>query len=136
MDTHDVVIVSAVEQAISTLARQTDLGTVDDYLRCFSPDALVEMKGRALLRGVEEIKANCHERRFAGAVGPGSQTRHFVSNVCVTPEGDHAKASCYWQFVRSTDSEVKIAAVGTYSDEFRLMGDRWVLDSRLIVFGA
>src|SRR5205085_4974783 len=86
----------AVRNVVARVAQYADGPDVDAYVALFTPDAVWDMPG-APRRGHAEIRDGSEERRAAGQIGPGSNTRHFVSTVAVTVDGDRAEADSYWQ---------------------------------------
>ena len=74
----------------------------------------------------------CAERRAAGITGPGTQTRHLISTVAVTVEGDEAIAESCWQFYTGTGDRPVLASMGTYHDTFRRTPEGWLLAERVV----
>ena len=124
----------AVRNVIARLALFADGPDVDAYVDLFAPDAVWEMPG-APRKGHAEIRAGSEERRAAGQIGPGSNTRHSVSTVAVTVDGDTAVADSYWQFWVDTATTPRIQLMGAYHDELVRMGDAWKLSRRQITVG-
>jgi uncharacterized protein (TIGR02246 family) len=124
----------AVRNVIARLALFADGPDVDAYVDLFAPDAVWEMPG-APRKGHAAIRAGSEERRAAGQIGPGSNTRHSVSTVVVTVDGDTAVADSYWQFWVDTATTPRIQLMGAYHDELVRMGDAWKLSRRQITVG-
>lgn len=124
----------AVRNVIAALARTADGDDVDAYLALFTPDAVWELP-EGTRRGHDELRTGSRERRAAGTIGPGSSTRHVVATVVVHLDGDRATAESTWMFLADTTSAPRVARVGTYADEFRRDGDRWLLARRVITYG-
>ena len=106
----------------------------DRWLEVFTPDAVWDMPG-APRRGHAEIRAGSEERRAAGQIGPGSDTRHVVSTLAVRVHEDHAVADSVWQFYVDTASAPRLQLMGTYHDELVRMGHEWKLAHRQITIG-
>jgi 3-phenylpropionate/cinnamic acid dioxygenase small subunit len=85
--------------------------------------------------GHDEIRAGSEERRAAGQIGPGSNTRHVVSTVAVTVEGDRAVADSYWQLFVDTATAPRLQLMGTYHDELARTAAGWKLARRHISIG-
>ena len=124
----------AVRNVVARVALYADGPDVDAYVNLFTPDAAWEMPG-APRRGHAEIRAGSEERRAAGQIGPGSNTRHVVSTVAVTVDGDKAVADSYWQFYVDTASAPRLQLMGTYHDELVRVGAGWKLARRQITIG-
>ena len=124
----------AVRNVVARVALYADGPDVDAYVNLFTPDAAWEMPG-APRRGHAEIRAGSEERRAAGQIGPGSNTRHVVSTVAVTVDGDKAVADSYWQFYVDTASAPRLQLMGTYHDELVRVGADWKLARRQIAIG-
>jgi len=100
----------------------------------FTDDALWEMPGSAI-QGRENLLAGAIERRAAGTVGPGSNTRHVITTQAVAVDGDEAISDAYWQFWVNTAAEASIALFGTYRDRLARTADGWKLAHRTISYG-
>jgi len=124
----------AARNVVARVALYADGPDVDAYVNLFTPDAAWEMPG-APRHGHAEIRAGSEERRAAGQIGPGSNTRHVVSTVAVTIDGDKAVADSYWQFYVDTASAPRLQLMGTYHDELVRVGADWKLARRQITIG-
>jgi uncharacterized protein (TIGR02246 family) len=124
----------AVRNVVARAALFADGPDVDAYVDLFTPDAAWEMPG-APRKGHAEIRAGSEERRSTGQIGPGSNTRHVVSTVAVTVEGDGAVADSYWQFYVDTASAPRLQLMGSYRDELVRTPAGWKLARRHITIG-
>jgi len=124
----------AVRNLVSRVAQHADGPDVDAYVALFTPDAVCDMPG-APRHGHAEIRAGSEERRAAGQIGPGSNTRHVVSTVAVRVHQDHAVVDSVWQFYVDTDTTPRLQLMGTYHDECRRVGNEWKLAHRRITIG-
>jgi uncharacterized protein (TIGR02246 family) len=124
----------AVRNVVARVALFADGPDVDAYVDLFTPDAVWDMPG-APRRGHAEIRAGSEERRAGGQIGPGSNTRHMVSTVAVTVDGDRAVADSYWQFFVDTASSPKLQLMGAYHDDFVRVDGQWKLARRQITIG-
>jgi uncharacterized protein (TIGR02246 family) len=124
----------AVRNVIARLAQYADGPDVDAYVELFAPDAVWDIPG-APRHGHAEIRAGSEERRAAGQMGPGSNTRHAVTTVAVTVDGDTAVGDSYWQFWADTSTAPRVALMGTYHDDFVRTPSGWKLKRREIAFG-
>lgn len=123
-----------VRNLIARIAHLADTGDLDDYVRCFTPDARWEMPG-APRRGRDEILAGGKQRRASGEAGPGSASRHVVNTVAVRVDGDVAEATSYWQFYVQTQTSPHLQLMGQYDDRFLRTPEGWQLDHRRITVG-
>ena len=124
----------AVRNLVACAAQYADGPDVDAYVALFTPDAVWDMPG-APRRGHAEIRAGSEERRAAGQIGPGSNTRHVVSTLAVTIHENDAVADSMWQFYADTNTSPRLQLMGTYHDELKRVGDEWKLAHRQITIG-
>jgi uncharacterized protein (TIGR02246 family) len=124
----------AVRNLIALVAQYADGPDVDAYVALFTPDAVWDMPG-APRRGHSEIRAGSEERRAAGQIGPGSNTRHVISTIAVRVHEDHAVADSVWQFYADTNTAPRLQLIGTYHDELVRVGSNWKLAHRQITIG-
>lgn len=128
-----------IARLIARIAHLADGGEVAEYLDCFTADAsweLTSATGLALTeqvrRGRADLEAGVHERRASGMQGPGSRTKHDVSSLAVTVEGDRARATSYFRYYVDADRTPTLSAMGRYDDEFVRTPDGWRLARRVI----
>ena len=124
----------AVRNVVARVAQYADGPDVDAYVALFTPDAVWDMPG-APRRGHAEIRDGSEERRAAGQIGPGSNTRHVVSTMAVRVHNDHAIADSVWQFYVDTNTAPRLQLMGTYHDELVRMNGEWKLAHRRITIG-
>lgn len=124
----------AIRNLIARLSLNADMGDEDEYMSSFAIDAVWNIPG-APMRGHDEIRSALVARRAQGVAGPGTQTRHMVSTIAVTVDGDTAIANSYFQFFTDTVLAPTLRAVGAYRDTFTRTGDAWKLQTRDITFG-
>lgn len=126
----------AVRNVIARLAQYADgLGSVDQYAELFTEDADWLMPGSPR-RGREDIRTGSRERREAGGVGPGSNSRHVVASIAVEfSADDEAVADSYWMYFVDTDTVPRVTLMGHYHDTLRRTPDGWRMARREITFG-
>jgi uncharacterized protein (TIGR02246 family) len=124
----------AVRNLVARVAQYADGPDVDAYVALFTADAVWDMPG-APRHGQAEIRAGSAERRAAGQIGPGSNTRHMVATVAVRVHGDNAVADSYWQFWVDTATAPRVQLMGTYHDACVRSDGGWKLARREITFG-
>lgn len=124
---------------LARIAQLADEGDPDDYVACFTEDAVWDLadatdlplqtqrlQGRvALLQGVQE-------RRAAGVQGPGSHTRHDISATVIDLAGDSASARTHFRYYRDTDTVPTLVAMGVYDDRLTRTAAGWRLARRRI----
>ena len=130
-----LVAENAIRNQIARLAHVTDTGDMDAYVRIFSQDAVWEIAGHDSRKGHDDILAGARERTEQGLNGPEAHTRHVVSTTFVSVEGDFGTARSVFQLVRNTDKKPFIGFIGSYDDEFRKIGDEWLLARRVVSLG-
>ena len=126
----------AVRSVIVRLAQYADgLGSVDQYADLFTEDAEWLMPG-APRHGREDIRNGSIERRAAGGVGPGSNSRHVVTSTAMdftTP--DEAVADSYFVYIVETDVAARVQLVGHYRDTVVRTPAGWKMARREVTFG-
>ena len=124
----------AVRNVVGLMAQLADGPDVDAYVDLFTPDGMWEMPG-APRHGHDDIRAGSLARRAAGDIGPGSSTRHVVTILSVTVDGDAATADSVWQFFADTDTEPRVQLMGTYRDDLVRTPAGWKMARRRITIG-
>ena len=125
---------AAIRNVVARLAILADGGDLEEYVDLFTDDARWDMPGGEL-QGRDNLLAGAIERRAAGTVGPGSNTRHVITTQAVAVDGDEAASDSYFQFWVNTATEPSIALFGTYRDRLVRTGGGWKLAHRVISFG-
>lgn len=125
---------AAIRNVVARLAILADEGDLEEYVDLFTDDARWDMPGGEL-QGRDNLLAGAIERRAAGTVGPGSNTRHVITTQAVAVDGDEAASDSYFQFWVNTATEPSIALFGTYRDRLVRTESGWKLAHRVISFG-
>jgi 3-phenylpropionate/cinnamic acid dioxygenase small subunit len=120
---------------LARIAQYSDMGELGDYAAQFTDDASWEMPPAPPKLGRGEIRAAGAARRADGLTGPGSHTRHLVSTVAVSVDGDVAVAESYWQFYGDTGATPVLRSMGHYRDTFRRTELGWRLARRQVTSG-
>lgn len=115
---------SEIRALITRAALLADEGSIDDYHLVYSPDATWTM-GASTQSGLEEIQASSRQRRETGTTGPGAKSRHIVTPLHVTVDGDAATAVSYLLFLTGTDVTPTIKKFAVYDDEFVRTHSGW-----------
>ena len=124
-----------IRNAVSRIAILADQGDLDDYADQFTEDSVWDLPA-APRRGRDDIRAGAEQRRAEGVTGPGTATRHVITNVVVSVDGpDRAQADSYFVFVQKSTTEPTILNMGHYHDHFVREGGTWRLARRQISFG-
>jgi uncharacterized protein (TIGR02246 family) len=124
-----------IRNVIARLALLADMGDLDEYASLFTEDAEWNMPGGPK-NGRADIHAGAVDRRAAGGVGPGTNTRHVVGTVAVKAvDDDTATAEAYFQFYVDSATAPALRLFGHYDDTFRRTPDGWKLARRQITFG-
>jgi 3-phenylpropionate/cinnamic acid dioxygenase small subunit len=135
--------VALVVDTVARIAQASDHGTLEEYAELLDRDMVWEMPANPatgiaaqVRRGRDDMVAGSADRRAAGGQGPGSATRHVVSNTSVDPRGDTASAVSYWRFYVDTTSAPRVASMGVWRDEFVRGADgHWRLARRRVEVG-
>lgn len=123
-----------VRNVLARLALLADDGDLEAYVQLWTSDAAWEMPG-APRHGRDAIRQSALDRRRSGEAGPGSATRHLVSTVAVTVDGDEAVAESYWQFITQTTTTPVLGMLGHYRDTLVRTDDGWRVARRQITVG-
>jgi len=126
----------AVRNTVARVAMYADgLGSVDEYAALFTEDCEWLMPG-APRTGREEVRKGAAERRAAGGVGPGSNSRHMISTMVVEFTGpDEAVSESYFTYLVDTHETPRVQIVGYYQDTLRRTDEGWLMARREITFG-
>lgn len=131
----DVADQLAVHALLLRLARETDFGSIEDYLACFDEGAALEIDGRPSRVGHADIEAAALEGRGAGRVGPDSRRYHTVVPGEVRADGDGATCESRFLFVAASEQGTSLVSVGRYHDVLVRADGGWKLRARRIEFG-
>ncbi|MEO3783732.1 nuclear transport factor 2 family protein [Actinocorallia sp. B10E7] len=132
---NDVADELEIRNVLARIAQGSDAGDLAEYGELFTEDARWEMPGVPVKNSREEIVASGAARRAEGVTGPGSRSRHLISTVAVSVQGDRAVAESYWQFFTDTTTTPTLRSMGAYRDAFRRTEHGWKLAERLITPG-
>lgn len=124
-----------IRNVIARIALLADQGDLDEYAEQFTQDSDWGFPG-APRHGRADIRAGAEARRADGITGPGSHTRHVITNIAVRVDGsDSAVAESYFVFLQATTTAPTILNMGVYHDTFVRQGRAWRLARREIAFG-
>ena len=132
-----------IRTLLARIAQLADTGDLDEYLTCFTDDAVWAMPDNPAVgmtanekRGHAEILQGARERRASGLQGPGTESRHVLTTVAITVESEtRATARSYFMFFGTTASNPTLRTMGQYDDVF-VKGERgWQLAHRTITVG-
>lgn len=121
---------SEIRALITRAAHLADEGSIDDYHLVYASNATWTM-GASTQSGLNEIQESSRQRRAAGTTGPGAKTRHIVTPLHVTVDGDSATAVSYLLFLTGTDSAPTIKKFAIYDDEFVRTNAGWRILGRV-----
>jgi 3-phenylpropionate/cinnamic acid dioxygenase small subunit len=132
-----------IRTLLARIAQLADTGDLDEYLTCFTDDAVWAMPDNPAVgmtanekRGHAEILSGAQERRASGLQGPGTQSRHVLTTIAIDVESEtRATARSYFLFFTTTVSTPTLRTMGQYDDVF-VKGERgWQLAHRTITVG-
>lgn len=130
-----------IHTLLARLTHLADAGDLDEYADLFTSDGTWEPPPGSeppirAVAGRADLLAGAHERRAAGMAGPGTFTRHVVTNVALTRAGaDAVIGHSYWHYYTNTNEIHQTGGMGTYDDEFRRTPDGWRLARRVSRLG-
>ena len=140
----------AVTNLLSTYAWTIDHGPDDEWLECFTDDAVVEIQyrqGRELARLAlgsatsTGVRHQGKEQLAAFKAGhtrsPGHWHKHIVADVVVDLDGPTATARSYLLRVDETEGDLHVRAFGRYRDRLERGPDgRWRFVERVVEIEA
>lgn len=124
---HDLEL---IRRTIASYCHLCDDGRFDEWAELFIPDATFSVMGDTH-HGRDTIKT-----WIAAAQPPELRGKHVCANwlIDIGPDGEHATARTDYVFVARTDEGLGITSAGRYHDTFVKDADRWLFESRRIVF--
>jgi len=110
------------------------------YASTFTPDGVLIWAGGTVTGRqsivTEMTKAREVDARAAAGVAPlrPARRRHFISNLVLRIDGDHAIGRAYWFEFNDDirDRRPYLGAYGHYEDELRRVDGRWLFTRRRI----
>jgi 3-phenylpropionate/cinnamic acid dioxygenase small subunit len=132
-----------IRTLLARIAQLADTGDLDEYLTCFTEDAVWAMPDNPAVgmtanakRGHAEILQGAQERRASGLQGPGTESRHVLTTLAITVESEtRATARSYFLFFGTTSTAPTLRTMGQY-DDVLVKGERgWQLAHRTITVG-
>jgi 3-phenylpropionate/cinnamic acid dioxygenase small subunit len=134
---------AAIRNVLARIAQLADTGDLDEYLTLFADDAVWAMPDNPAVgmvanekRGHTEIRAGAEERRASGLQGPGSDSRHVLTTIAVSLDGDdRATVRSYFLFYGSTSTAPVLRTMGQYDDVLVRGANGWQLQHRVITVG-
>jgi uncharacterized protein (TIGR02246 family) len=119
--------VDEIRQLIARYCHLVDARRIEEWVDCFTDDAVFEVRGSR------------HEGRDAllklgqGLRESGNRSRHWVTNVLVDVDGDHATSESYLMMLSAT-AEPALLGSGVYRDRVRRVDGRWRFAERIVTF--
>lgn len=123
----------AVESLLYEYARRVDAGDFGGVGELFADATFrsATADGIIALTGAEEVAATMRSMVRVGDDGtPG--TKHAVTNVTVTVDGDSAAASSYFTVLQAIEGTIEPVVAGRYEDRFVRGDDGWRFADRLV----
>jgi hypothetical protein len=110
------------------------------YASTFTEDGVLDWaggvsKGRdAIFKEVQGMRATFARREAADAPKRPARLRHFITNVVVKIDGDHATGRAYWfEIDDNTSTRAPIVSgYGHYDDDLRKVDGHWLFSRRRI----
>lgn len=128
MDIHELISRQQITDVLHSYCRAMDRIDRDLALACWHPGG-TDTHGETYsgsAEGFVDWVLPLHERVTG--------TRHTITNILITLDGDRAQTECYWT-VRMFDdgrplAERNATAVGRYLDRFERIDGRWAIRHR------
>jgi len=122
----------AIRNLLARMVHLADSGSLEDYKELYAADAVWEVKNGQKLVGHAAIVEGARQRWDKKFTGPGSNTRHVLSSVDVSVEGERAMAKSVLQFYTNIHQKPELSAIAVYEDTFQKIDGRWWVKTRLI----
>lgn len=121
-----------ITNLLSRFATLADVGTLDEITETLADDVVWQMTGMTWT-GRDAVIAGLSQMREMGYAGPGTGTRHLVTNLQIEPDGpDAARAHSYFLFI-AAGSPPAVKLFGEYRDTLRKERGLWVIASRAVI---
>lgn len=138
----DAADIALIGDLLARLAILADEGDIDEYVACFTRDAVWRLPAIAAtgvaateVVGRDAIATAARGRRADGVQGPGTATRHIVTGAAIIVDGLHARGRSYFRFYTHTTAEPRLVTMGVYRDVFEKVDGGWLLAERTITVG-
>jgi hypothetical protein len=129
MNIEQMLAREGIRYTIELYNRNSDTADYDRHHDVFHPDAVMEVQGGGALEGVGAIIAAMRAgAKKRGVFEPGNFQRHNITSTMIELiDDERATARIYVIVV----TEKGIDHAGGYQDEYRRVGDRWLIYRRL-----
>jgi len=118
-------VFAGVYTTIAAHAQAQDAGDTDGMVALYTPDAVLEVPGMGVYRGVDAIRAAYDDWK------PKGLQRHLPVNIVITDwDAEQARATTDVVYIAQGDSGWSVQIVARYYDEFRRDGEKWLLSRR------
>ena len=115
-----------IQELMARYSRAIDFGRFEELPGFFTDDCTLDFgKVMGSHKGREAVKT--FGTMLAGA---GLTMRHYVTNVMIEGEGDHASATTYVLAFTGPKGGSLTPTTGRYEDELRKVDGRWLLHVR------
>ncbi len=130
MTIEDILAREAIRYTLALYNNAGDRGAVDEMMRCFTQDAILEF-GNDRPQGVQAIRAYYQAILDSGLLGGAERraARHHVTTSRI--EMDDAENAHGWSYFLLIRGDT-ILQTGIYIDQFRKVGDAWLLHKRRV----
>jgi len=115
-------------------ATALDAGDVEAIVGCFAEDGALHSPIVGTYEGHRGIRE--FGERFARLRESGTQLRHVLSNLVVTLDGDHARATCYLLTVMTRDGKSSLRPPGRYDCRLVRVKGAWLFKNRVVIEDA
>jgi len=122
--------IESIRRTLALYCQLCDDGRFDEWADLYAGEATFTVMGRTYA-GPAEIQGFIQKGQ-----PPELRGKHVCANslIDVDSDGAHASARTDYIFVGRTDEGLAITSAGRYHDTLVRDGDRWLFESRQIVF--
>jgi 3-phenylpropionate/cinnamic acid dioxygenase small subunit len=110
----------------------TDNNRFQEWAECFAEDGWIDYPTASRITGRAALERFVQGNTVWASEHGYPRTRHHVSNLRITLEGNRGRGQCYvavW-WVKE-DRTLQFCTIGGYEDELVKVGGRWYFQSRL-----
>ena len=117
----------AIHDTLNAYGHHLDYGREDAWIDCWTPDAILDWPGRALMQGHAALRQGFRKHTHAPAVWH----KHIVIDPVITIDGDAATVLSMFARLDRYPGGPRIRAFGRYRDTLvRCADGRWRLRTR------
>lgn len=122
-----------IRQLLARYNLAIDLGDLDGWAACFTPDGAFECRGvpEGSPFGGRHVGTEALRAYAAGHYGAAKgHARHWNANLLIEGDGTWATMTCYLLALSVGRPPTVAGSTGIYRDRLRKVGGRWLFEER------